>query len=119
MCADQSELEGKGDKRLEADAKAIAYELDPHAVVDKAVRAESERTVTSRPAPDNMAYVTALLPMAQGVAVYAALRRTADTCGDGRGRGQSPASGGAPRWLRTPSSSASPGGRPRYRSRWR
>ncbi|MGH3640605.1 MAG: DUF222 domain-containing protein [Mycobacterium sp.] len=88
MCADQSTLEGKGDKRLEADAKAIAYELDPHAVVERAVRAENERTVTSRPAPDNMAYVTALLPMAQGVAVYAALKREADTCGDGRGRGQ-------------------------------
>ncbi|MDT5149644.1 MAG: hypothetical protein QOI01_1377 [Mycobacterium sp.] len=88
MCADQAALEGKGDKRLEADAKAIAYELDPHAVVERAVRAESERTVTSRPAPDNMAYVTALLPMPQGVAVYAALRRAADTCGDGRRRGQ-------------------------------
>jgi hypothetical protein len=88
MCADQTKLEGKGDKRIAADAKAIAYQLDPQAIVDRAVRAESERTVTSRPAPDNMAYVTALLPMAQGVAVYATLRRAADTCGDGRGRGQ-------------------------------
>jgi hypothetical protein len=88
MCADQTALEGKGDKRIEADAKAIAYELDPHAVVERAVRAESERTVTSRPAPDNMAYVTALLPMTQGVSVYAALTRAANTCGDGRGRGQ-------------------------------
>ena len=88
MCADQSALEGKGDKRIEAQAKSIAYELDPQAVVDRAVRAESERTVTSRPAPDNMAYVTALLPMKQGVAVYAALRRAADTTVDGRGRGQ-------------------------------
>ncbi|MBJ7338263.1 DUF222 domain-containing protein [Mycolicibacterium sp.] len=87
MCADQAGLEGKGDKRIEADAKAIAYELDPHAIVDRAVRAESERTVTCRPAPDNMTYVTALLPMPQGVAVYATLRREADTCGDGRGRG--------------------------------
>ena len=88
MCADQSALEGKGDKRIEADAKAVAYELDPHAVVDRAVRAEAERTVTARPAPDAMTHVTALLPMAQGVSVYAALRRAADTCGDGRSRGQ-------------------------------
>ena len=88
MCANQSALEGKGDKRIEADAKAIAYELDPHAVVDRAVRAESERTVTIRPAPDTMTYVTALLPMTQGVSVYASLKRGADTCGDGRGRGQ-------------------------------
>src|SRR6478609_1482555 len=34
MCADQSALEGKGDKRIEAEAKGIAYELHPHAVVD-------------------------------------------------------------------------------------
>jgi hypothetical protein len=88
MCADQAALEGKGNKRIEADAKAIAYELDPHAVVERAVRAESERTVTSRPAPDNMVIVSALLPMAKGVAVHASLIRAADTAGDGRSRGQ-------------------------------
>ncbi len=88
MCADQAALEGLGDKRIEADAKAIAYQLDPQAVVDKAVRAQSERTVTVRPAPDTMTYVTALLPMTQGVSVYAALKRAADTSFDGRSRGQ-------------------------------
>jgi hypothetical protein len=31
--------------------------------------------VTIRPAPDCMTYVTALLPVAQGVGVYAALNR--------------------------------------------
>lgn len=87
MCADLSALEGKGDRQIAADAKAIAYELDPQAVVDRAVRAEAERTVTIRPAPDNMTYVTALLPMARGVGVYAALKREADLCGDGRSRG--------------------------------
>jgi len=88
LCSDLTELDGLGDARITADAKKIAYRLDPHAVVDRAVRAESERTVTIRPAPDAMAHVTALLPMAQGVAVYAALHRAGDTCGDGRGRGQ-------------------------------
>ena len=88
MCGDQSTLEGLGDKRIEAEAKSIAYELDPHAVVDRAVRAESERTVTVRPAPDTMTYVTALLPMAQGVSVYAALKRAADSSVDDRSRGQ-------------------------------
>lgn len=88
MCADQSELEGKGDKRIAADAKAIAYQLDPQAVVDRAVRAERERNVTVRPASDNMAYLTVLLPMIKGVSVYAALKRTADTTFDDRGRGQ-------------------------------
>ena len=41
-----------------------------------------------RPAPDTMTYLTALLPVAQGVSVYAALRREADTRTDGRSRGQ-------------------------------
>lgn len=88
MCADQTKLEGKGDKRIAADARAIAYRLDPQAVVDRAVHAESERTVTIRPAPDTMSYVTVLLPMARGVSVYAALKRAADTTFDERSRGQ-------------------------------
>jgi hypothetical protein len=73
---------------LAADAKAIAYRLDPHAVVDRAAKAETERCVTIRPAPDTMTYLTALLPVAQGVSVYAALKSAADTCFDGRSRGQ-------------------------------
>jgi hypothetical protein len=88
LCADQAGLEGLGDARIAAAAKSIAYRLDPQAIVDRAVRAETERTVTIRPAPDTMTYVTALLPMPQGVSVYAALKRAADICGDGRGRGQ-------------------------------
>ena len=88
LCADPERLIGLGDRRIAADARAIAYRLDPHAVVDRAVRAERERAVTIRPAPDCMTYLTALLPLAQGVSVYAALKRAADTRGDGRGRGQ-------------------------------
>ncbi|BBZ52550.1 hypothetical protein MHEI_42670 [Mycobacterium heidelbergense] len=56
--------------------------------MDRAAKAENERTVTIRPAPDTMTYLTALLPVAQGVSVYAALRRQADTRCDGRSRGQ-------------------------------
>jgi len=81
-------LDGMGDARVAAAAKTIAYRLDPHAVVDRAAKAEAERTVTIRPAPDTMTYLTALLPVAQGVSVYAALRRAADTTFDGRSRGQ-------------------------------
>lgn len=47
--------------------------------------------MTVRPAPDTMAYVTGLLPVAQGVAVLAALTREADrlrAAGDERSRGQ-------------------------------
>jgi len=88
LCADPAALDGVGDAALAAAAKAIAYRLDPHAVVDRAAKAASERTVTIRPAPDTMTYVTALLPVAQGVSVYAALKRAADVCCDGRSRGQ-------------------------------
>jgi hypothetical protein len=88
MCADPATLEGKGDKRIEADAKAIAYRLDPHAVVEKARQAEKDRCVSVRPAADAMAWVSILLPVAQGVAVYAALKRAADTTYDERSRGQ-------------------------------
>ena len=88
LCGDPATLEGKGDARIAADAKAIAYRLDPHAVVERAARAETERTVTVRPAPDAMTYLTALLPMTQGISVYAALKRAADTTYDGRSRGQ-------------------------------
>jgi hypothetical protein len=46
--------------------------------------------VTLRPAPDTMTRLTALLPVAQGVAAYAALTRHADTLkssGDERSKG--------------------------------
>jgi hypothetical protein len=88
LCAEPDRLSGMGDTRVAAAAKAIAYRLDPAAVVERAANAESDRTVTIRPAPDTMTYLTALLPVAQGVSVYAALRREADACGDGRPRGQ-------------------------------
>lgn len=88
LCGRPADLDGMGDARVAAAAKAIAYRLDPHAVVERAAKAENERTVTIRPAPDTMTYLTALLPVAQGVSVYAALRRAADTTFDGRSRGQ-------------------------------
>jgi Domain of unknown function (DUF222) len=88
MCSNPSRLEGLGDARIAAAAKAIAYRLDPRAVVDRAAQAVADRTVTIRPAPDTMTYVTALLPVAQGVGVYAALKRAADTTFDDRSRGQ-------------------------------
>lgn len=88
LCADPAGLGGMGDARVAAAAKAIAYRLDPHAVVERAAKAEEERTVTIRPAPDTMTYLTALLPVAQGVSAYAALKRAADTTFDDRSRGQ-------------------------------
>ncbi|MFJ4286321.1 HNH endonuclease [Paenarthrobacter nicotinovorans] len=79
LAPDNGTFEGKGDKAVIAAAKAAAYRRDPRSVVGRASRAASERTVSLRPAPDTMTYLTALLPVAQGVAVYAALNRAADS----------------------------------------
>ncbi|QTG83021.1 DUF222 domain-containing protein [Arthrobacter crystallopoietes] len=91
LCADPTTLQGCGDKRIGALAKQAALQLDPHAVVRRAAKAETGRHVSCRPAPDTMAYVSALLPVVQGVAVTAALVKAADRLkaqGDERGRGQ-------------------------------
>jgi hypothetical protein len=91
LAGDPSVLEGLGDRHLVAEIRRLAYELDPESVVRRRARAESERRVTCRPAPDSMSQLSALLPVAQGVAVYATLLREADSrvaTGDGRTRGQ-------------------------------
>lgn len=88
LCRDVGNLEGMGNARIVAEAKSIACRLDVQSVIDRAAKAEADRTVTIRPAPDCMTYVTALLPVARGVGVYAALKRAADTTFDDRSRGQ-------------------------------
>jgi hypothetical protein len=88
LCGDVTKLDGMGDKRVEAEAKKIACRLDVQAVVDGAAKAEKDRRVTIRPAPDAMAILSVLLPVAQGVGVYAALKQAADTTFDERSRGQ-------------------------------
>lgn len=88
---DPCRIEAMGDRELAARVREISYELDARAWVKRRARAESDRRVTCRPAPDVMTHVSALLPVKQGVAVYAALRREADrlrAAGDPRGRGQ-------------------------------
>ncbi len=88
LCADALRLQGWGNGRVEAEAKKIAARLDAAAVVARAAKAAADRSVWIRPAPDTMTYVTFLLPVQHGVAMYAALKREADTTCDGRSRGQ-------------------------------
>ena len=52
LCADISNLDGMGDARVAAAAMEIACRLDVQAVVDRVAKAEADRTVTIRPAPD-------------------------------------------------------------------
>ncbi len=73
------QLDGAGDRRVADLARKIAYRLDPGAATRRNQKAENDRRVTIRPAPDTMSNVTGLLPVVQGVAVYAALRTHAKT----------------------------------------
>ena len=85
-----------GDRQVESRAKALAVRFDAASVVKRAAKARADRRVSLRPAPDTMTYLTALLPVEQGVAVYAALQAAvgaARATGDGaapdqRGAGQ-------------------------------
>ncbi|MGH3366682.1 MAG: DUF222 domain-containing protein [Nocardioidaceae bacterium] len=91
LAADPARLEGLGDHRLVAEAKKLAYQLDPVSALRRSRKAEGDRRVTCRPAPDTMANLTALLPVGQAVAAYAALTREANGAiagGDPRTRGQ-------------------------------
>ncbi len=79
------------DHQVEAEARRIAYRLDPHSVLNRSRRATADRRVTSRPQPDTMMTVSALLPAPQGAAVMAALLQEAAArraAGDERSRGQ-------------------------------
>ncbi|GGH95107.1 HNH endonuclease [Arthrobacter liuii] len=91
LAADTGTLDGAGDKSIIATVRAAAYRRDPASVAKRAARAVTERCVSLRPAPDTMTYLTALLPVTQGVAAYAALGKEADaarSAGDDRSRGQ-------------------------------
>jgi len=91
LCADPATLDGLGDRAVAEAARLAAYRLDPQAAVDRASKAAKDRRVTLRPAPDTMTSLTGLLPVAGGVAAYAALCRAADqarAAGDTRSRGQ-------------------------------
>ena len=91
LAADTGTFDGAGDRHIIAAARAAAYRRDPRTVTQRASHAATERHVSLRPAPDTMCYLTALLPVSPGVAVYAALTRHADTlraAGDPRTRGQ-------------------------------
>lgn len=90
LAADTGTLAGAGDRAITGAVRAAAYRRYPQSIAKRASHAVSERTVSLRPAPDTMAYLTALLPVAQGVAVHAALTRHADalkSSGDERPNG--------------------------------
>lgn len=68
-----------GPRRLAGEVRAHAQRLDQAGAVKRLAHAASERRVTTRPAPENMAYLTVFLPVQQAVAVEACLHRDATT----------------------------------------
>ena len=84
-------VEGLGTGRVVGEVRRRVAAIDPAAVVRRNRRAETERRVSLRPAPDTMAYLTGLLPMVQAIAAHVALGREADRLraeGDPRSKGQ-------------------------------
>ncbi|WP_433800334.1 DUF222 domain-containing protein [Actinomycetospora sp. CA-084318] len=77
--AAEAGLEELGRKAAVAAVKKIAYEADPVGFLRRGRTAREDRRVTLRPAPDTMSVLSGLLPVEQGVACIAALRRHADT----------------------------------------
>ncbi len=91
MAGDPHWLESLGDRQLEAEVRKLAYRFDRQSFVKRSAQAVQDRRVTTRPAPDTMLRLTALLPVVQGVSVYAALRAWAlsqNAAGDPRGLNQ-------------------------------
>ncbi len=62
--------------RLGNEVRALAQQVDQQAAVAHLEKCIEERAVSVRPAPGNMAYLSALLPMPQAVAVYANLKKS-------------------------------------------
>jgi hypothetical protein len=91
VAGDAERLERMGDRELAMACQKEAYRLDPVSFVERRRQAEADRNVTIRPAPDAMVWLTALLPVKEGVSAYAALTRAADSAraaGDPRAKGQ-------------------------------
>lgn len=87
----ESGLNQLGPKRAAGLARGLAYAADPHSALRRARKARTDRCVSLRPAPDTMCWLTALLPVEDGVRAYTALTRHTDAvkaAGDDRTRGQ-------------------------------
>src|SRR5829696_6341671 len=84
-------LAGMGPRRAAACARGHAYAADPNGYLQRGRTERRHRRVGLRPAPDTMAILSGYLPVDQGVACLAALRRHTDTVkadGDRRSRDQ-------------------------------
>jgi hypothetical protein len=91
LAADHDAFEAMSERQVIGRVLTESARLDAEAVTARRRKAESARRVSARPAPDAMMWLSALLPVAEGVAAYAALTREADHAraqGDPRSKGQ-------------------------------
>jgi hypothetical protein len=91
LCGDPDLVGGLSPRQLVGRLQKAAAQLDPASVAERRRRAEADRYVSSRPAPDVMTWLGALLPVKAGVAVHSTLHReavAAKAAGDPRTIGQ-------------------------------
>ncbi len=91
ICGDPDAAALLGTRELAAASRKAAYELDPQAFIKRHEKAVGDRYVSLRPAPDGMTFLTALIPLKQGIRILATLTRVADSAkarGDERSKGQ-------------------------------
>lgn len=78
LCADAATLSGLGLNRVQDKVKQIAYSLDAQATVDRIAKADKDRRLSIRPAPDAMGRLSLLMPVAKAVGAYASVKKAAD-----------------------------------------
>jgi hypothetical protein len=91
LCADPEVVGGLSPRQLVGRLQKASAALDLAGFAKRRRRAEADRHVTSRPAPDGMTWRGALLPVKDGVAVHSTLQRdprAAKAAGDPRSIGQ-------------------------------
>jgi len=91
VAGDLDAVESMSERQIASAARAKGIALDSAAIAERRRRAEWDRHVSLRPMPDVMAELRAMLPVKDGVAVWAVLSREADrarSAGDPRSRQQ-------------------------------
>lgn len=91
VCGDLDTVGLLGTRELRAAARNAAYALDPEAFVKRNQKAVDGRYVSLRPADAGMTFLTALIPLKQGVRILNTLNKVAGSAraaGDDRSKGQ-------------------------------
>lgn len=78
---------GVGDARLVGELRRQVIAADQHAFLRRMMKAAESRSVTIRALPDGMVRISATLPVREGVAAYAAVKKAADQAPTLSGRG--------------------------------